>query len=141
MAPGHPKHTGTTRIADQVIEEVDEQMTINSLRAPDTRPTAQSIFAAYNEKHQPVRSAPIDVPGSHHTDDTEYDRAHSVMQTEHQPYIFPNSTIFSTSAPEEKTSPLQTPTINIEHEEELGLQKENQPKGNELQYNSLWKII
>lgn len=100
------------------------------MRAPDNRPTAQSIFATYSEKVPPPRSAPIDVPGSHYDpDDPAYDRAHSVMQPEHQPYIFPNSTIFSTSAPEEKTSPLQTPTINIEHEEDLDLTKESQDKG------------
>lgn len=129
------------RIADQVIEEVDEQMTVHSLRAPDKRPTAQSIFESYDEK--PSRSAPIDVPGSHHkNDDSTYDRAHSVMQAEHQPYMFPNSELFSTSAPEEKTSPLQTPIINIEHEEDLELQKANPGKYNsEFTTNAQTKFI
>jgi hypothetical protein len=36
--------TGSMKISDQVIEEVDEQMTITSLNKPDIRPTAQSIF-------------------------------------------------------------------------------------------------
>lgn len=46
---------GSVRITDQVIEEVDEQMTITSIKAQEPRPTAQSIF-------QP--SDPIDVPRS-----------------------------------------------------------------------------
>lgn len=101
------------RIADQVIEEVDEQLTVHSTRAQDNkRPTAQSIFATFDER-QPMRSDPIDVPATHHNVDIGYDRAQSVMQPEHHPYIFPNNAIFSTSAPEENTT-LNTPTINIE---------------------------
>lgn len=102
------------RIADQVIEEVDEQLTIQSQRAPDKRPTAQSIFATCDEK-QPIRSDPIDVPSSHHNNHLNYDRAQSVLNTDHQPYMFPNNALFSSSAPEEHTIPLQTPTINIDN--------------------------
>lgn len=50
---------GSTKIADQVIEEVDEQLTITSMRnRDDPRPTAQSIFS-----QTPPQSDPVDVPG------------------------------------------------------------------------------
>lgn len=108
---------GTMRITDQIIEEVDEQLTIQSNRGQEKRPTAQSIFASYDEK-QPIRSAPINVPATHHKTDVDYDRSHSVITGEHHPYIFPNNTIFSTSAPEENVDFLQTPTINIDKPDE-----------------------
>lgn len=55
----HPTQTGSTKLADQVIEELDEQMTITSLRNKDnSRPTAQSIFS-----NVPIPSDPVDVPG------------------------------------------------------------------------------
>ena len=54
-----PANIGSMKITDQVIEEVDEQMTITSLRnKDDPRPTAQSIFA-----NMPPASDPVDVPG------------------------------------------------------------------------------
>lgn len=97
------------RITDQVIEEVDEQMTIQSQRGHDIRPTAQSLFATYDEK--PTRSDPIDVPS---TTSKPYLRTNSEAQPE-QAYMFPNNAVYSASAPEER-SPLkmQTPTINID---------------------------
>lgn len=104
------------RITDQVIEEVDEQLTIQSMRAPDKRPTAQSIFATHDEK-QPLRSDPIDMPNSHHTIHSPYDRAESVRQSGHLPYEFSTDEVFSSSAPEEhlmlSIPSIQTPTINI----------------------------
>lgn len=106
--PKYPQ--GTMRIADQVIEEVDEQLTVTSNRGNDKRPTAQSLFASSNEK-LPTRSQPIDVPGSHRTN-IDYEQVHSVMQQEHQPYLFPSDAIFSSSAPEEVIIPL--PKINID---------------------------
>lgn len=100
----------TMRITDQVIEEVDEQMTIQSQRGHDTRPTAQSLFATYDEK--PQRSDPIDVPS---TANHSYHRTHSEAQPDHQPFMFPNNAIYSASAPDERsTLRLQTPTINID---------------------------
>lgn len=42
-----------------VIEEVDEQMTMTSMR-PETRPHVQSIFP----QGPPPPSAPVDVPGN-----------------------------------------------------------------------------
>lgn len=54
-----PANIGSMKITDQVIEEVDEQMTITSMRnKEDPRPTAQSIFS-----HIPPPSDPVDVPG------------------------------------------------------------------------------
>lgn len=107
------------RIADQVIEEVDEQLTIQSMRGPDKRPTAQSLFTSPDDK-PPTRSAPIDVPASHHNDDQNgYARVQSVMQPEHHPYMFPNNTIFSSSAPEGNLTPMQTPKINVDHFDDL----------------------
>ncbi|XP_031617127.1 bestrophin-4 isoform X2 [Contarinia nasturtii] len=105
---------GTMRIADQVIEEVDEQLTIQSNRGHEKRPTAQSLFASSNEK-LPTRSAPIPVPvtsNSHHSNSYEY--VQSVMQPEHQPYLFPNNAVFSSSAPEENMIHLQTPSIKVD---------------------------
>lgn len=104
---------GTTRIADQVIEEVDEQMTVNSIRGQEKRPTAQSIFAS-NDEQIPIRSAPIDVPGSHHNNDNKisYDRIQSVVP-DHQPYLFPSYEVFSSSAPEENLLHVPVPSINV----------------------------
>lgn len=99
VAPKYPPQ-GTMRIADQVIEEVDEQLTIHSTRGSDKRPTAQSLFASSHEKI-PMRSVPIDVPGSHHNSNGSYEQILSAMNPEHQPYLFPSNNIFSSSAPEE----------------------------------------
>lgn len=55
----HPLPIGSMKISDQVIEEVDEQMTITSMRnKEEPRPTAQSIFQPL-----PPHSDPVDVPG------------------------------------------------------------------------------
>lgn len=50
---------GSMRITDQVIEEVDEQLTITSMQGNnDSRPTAASLF----EHGPPKPSEPVDVP-------------------------------------------------------------------------------
>lgn len=55
----YPQQIGSMKITDQVIEEVDEQMTITSMRnKEEPRPTAQSIFTPI-----PPHSDPVDVPG------------------------------------------------------------------------------
>lgn len=112
-----PQGQGTTRIADRidVIEEVDEQLTIQSIRGQEKRPTAQSIFASNNEKI-PIRSSPIDVPGSHHNahnneNKISYERIQSVAP-DHQPYLFPGNEVFSTSAPEEHMLHVPSPSVN-----------------------------
>ncbi|XP_050094685.1 bestrophin-4-like isoform X1 [Anopheles aquasalis] len=51
---------GSMRITDQVIEEVDEQLTITSMQGnSDPRPTAASLFADHGP---PKASEPVDVP-------------------------------------------------------------------------------
>ncbi|KAE8744425.1 hypothetical protein FOCC_FOCC008900 [Frankliniella occidentalis] len=72
QAPG-----GSVRLTDQVIEEVDEQTTITSMRRPDPRPNVRDIFAkeedlSREDKNEadeallgaPLSSAPVDVPRS-----------------------------------------------------------------------------
>lgn len=54
------KEKGSMRIADQVIEEVDEQLTITSLRPEAQRPNVMDIFPGGGSA--PKHSAPIDVP-------------------------------------------------------------------------------
>ncbi|RZF32140.1 hypothetical protein LSTR_LSTR004003 [Laodelphax striatellus] len=64
---------GSIRITDQVIEEVDEQQTITSMRGqPEQRPNVRSIFATGDHQQQypmntlstghPPASAPVPVP-------------------------------------------------------------------------------
>lgn len=84
--------TGSMKIADQIIEEVDEQITITSMKPPDSRPTAQSIF-------NPVD---VDVPsGIAPKHEVDYNRAFStglpISAT-----VMPSGgvdTLLSTSAP------------------------------------------
>lgn len=112
MGPKYPQ--GTMRIADQVIEEVDEQLTVTSNRGvPEKRPTAQSLFATNNEK-LPVRSEPIAIQqkSNHNSDKIGYDRVQSVAP-DHSPYLFPNNEFFSTSAPEENFLHATTPKISV----------------------------
>ncbi|KAJ4439628.1 hypothetical protein ANN_07756 [Periplaneta americana] len=53
---------GSMRIADQVIEEVDEQSTVQSIRPPDQRPNVRTIFPT--PTGPPPPSAPVAVPKS-----------------------------------------------------------------------------
>ena len=50
------------RIADQVIEEVDEQSTVQSVRPPDQHPNVRTIFPT--PTGPPPPSAPVAVPKS-----------------------------------------------------------------------------
>lgn len=76
----------------------------------------------------PLRSAPIDVPASHHNDDKiSYERVQSVAP-EYQPYLFPNNEIFSTSAPEENMIHVSAPKINISSAGDLKTSPESLPK-------------
>lgn len=91
---------GSMKIADQVIEEVDEQMTITSLRGQhEVRPTAQSIFA----QAPLAASDPVDVPGR--VPPPSYMRVHSAVIhgiDEAQSSLFPPGGVdglLSTSAP------------------------------------------
>lgn len=98
----HPTQIGSMKITDQVIEEVDEQMTITSMRnKDDPHPTAQSIFS-----HIPPHSDPVDVPGRV----PPYQRFHSaqVHGDEHSALFPPGGVedLLSTSAPAGKLPPL-----------------------------------
>lgn len=96
------------KISDQVIEEVDEQMTITSMRGPETRPTAASLF--------PPASQPVNVPSPRNQKD--YMRTNSYAQQSDQPFTFPddddNNPIgyLSASAPANSHSLVGTPTGN-----------------------------
>ncbi|CAG9807866.1 unnamed protein product [Chironomus riparius] len=89
----HPTAIGSMKITDQVIEEVDEQMTITSMRNNniDSRPTAQSIFSKASD--------PIDVPGSI---PPQYGRFFSATVHENNQNLFPIGGVddlLSSSAP------------------------------------------
>lgn len=130
--PKHQVPSQFSRIADQVIEEVDEQVTVQSVRGPENRPTAMSIFAQHDEK--PVRSAPIDVVASHHNDPFIFPHAQSVTNPDASPFVFPNNAIFSTSAPAGEAGHLTTPTINIDNtdESDVGSHKDEREKSEPL---------
>lgn len=95
IAGKFPANIGSMKIADQVIEEVDEQMTITSMRNKDDhRPTAQSIFS------QNVPSDPVDVPGR--VPPPSYSRFHSVQVHGEDSALFPPGGVedlLSSSAP------------------------------------------
>jgi hypothetical protein len=58
---------GSMRIADQIIEEVDEQSTVQSLKPPVQLPNVKTIFPPANGP--PPASAPVAVPkGSFHVE-------------------------------------------------------------------------
>ena len=52
---------GTMKITDQVIEEVDEQLTITSMGRPAERPSVKDIFPEIPPGRPPA-SEPVDVP-------------------------------------------------------------------------------
>ncbi|XP_037025495.1 bestrophin-4 isoform X1 [Bradysia coprophila] len=73
---------GSMKITDQTIEEVDEQLTITSMRANEPRPTAQSIF-------MPPPSQPVDVPTTTYMA-RNYNRMHSTVEPPtSNSFIFP----------------------------------------------------
>jgi hypothetical protein len=62
---------GSMRIADQVIEEVDEQSTVQSIKPPDQRPSVKTIFPP--SSGPPPASAPVAVPkGSFHVQNLNF---------------------------------------------------------------------
>ncbi|XP_033240029.1 bestrophin-2 isoform X3 [Drosophila pseudoobscura] len=96
------KPAGSLRITQQVIEEVDEQATITSMRANEPRPNVMNIFgpgtaggvAAAMQPPPPAHSQPVDIPAR----PLEYNRAHS----QYEPSLFPPGgvdALLSTSAP------------------------------------------
>lgn len=88
----YPTQIGSMKISDQVIEEVDEQMTITSMKKEEPRPTAQSLFSP------PPASNPVDVPGRAPT----YQRFISAQVIDDNSSFFPPGGVddfLSTSAP------------------------------------------
>lgn len=73
------------KISDQTIEEVDEQLTITSMRGHEPRPTAQSLFAPQIYSS----SQPVDVPTTTYMP-RNYNRMHSnVEPPTSNSFIFP----------------------------------------------------
>ncbi|BFF90924.1 bestrophin-2 [Drosophila madeirensis] len=95
------KPAGSLRITQQVIEEVDEQATITSMRANEPRPNVMNIFGPGTAggvsaplQPPPAHSEPVDIPSR----PVEYNRA----QSQYEPSLFPPGgvdALLSTSAP------------------------------------------
>ncbi|XP_036674766.3 bestrophin homolog 24 isoform X1 [Drosophila suzukii] len=97
------KPVGSLRITQQVIEEVDEQATITSMRASEPRPNVMDIFAPTSSsgaapsvplQPPPAHSEPVDIPAR----PPSYNRA----QSQYEPTLFPPGgvdALLSTSAP------------------------------------------
>ncbi|XP_020810892.1 bestrophin-2 isoform X3 [Drosophila serrata] len=97
------KPAGSMRITHQVIEEVDEQATITSMRANEPRPNVMDIFASSSGaggppsgplQPPPAHSEPVDIPAR----PPSYNRA----QSQYEPTLFPPGgvdNLLSTSAP------------------------------------------
>lgn len=101
MSNQQPKFpAGSMKISDQTIEEVDEQLTITSMRANEPRPTAQSLFMP--------SSQPVDVPTTTYKA-RNYNRMHSNIEPPtSNSFIFPMNNadmeyFVSTSAPTPNT--------------------------------------
>lgn len=74
---------GSMKISDQTIEEVDEQLTITSMRGNEIRPTAQSLFMPHTS------SQPVDVPTTTYMS-RDYNRMHSNIEPPtSNSFIFP----------------------------------------------------
>ncbi|XP_017040126.1 bestrophin-2 isoform X2 [Drosophila ficusphila] len=98
------KPPGSLRITQQVIEEVDEQATITSMRANEPRPNVMDIFAPTSTSNAansvplqpppPAHSEPVDIPAR----PPSYNRA----QSQYESSLFPPGgvdSLLSTSAP------------------------------------------
>ncbi|XP_052842008.1 bestrophin-4 isoform X2 [Drosophila gunungcola] len=97
------KPAGSLRITQQVIEEVDEQATITSMRANEPRPNVMDIFASSSGagatnsaplQPPPAHSDPVDIPAR----PPSYNRA----QSQYESSLFPPGgvdALLSTSAP------------------------------------------
>lgn len=122
--PKYPA-AGSMKITDQVIEEVDEQMTVTSMRAPEQRPTAQSIFMP--STGPPPPSNPVMVPTTTRSA-VGYNRTQSAVANADAPFTYPivgdseTGGFISTSAPPD--THIQTPVgvydINIDDFDEGG---------------------
>lgn len=127
-------NTGTTRIADQVIEEVDEQMTITSMRNQhDIRPTAQDLFSQGPFEKGPP-SEPVDVPLKPLSSHSNYNRTHSAGVPA-PTFKYADSDFLSTSAPMANFRP-QTPPGLDEFDREQARSKESAISGQTGKMNS-----
>lgn len=117
--PKYPA-AGSMKITDQVIEEVDEQMTITSMRAPEQRPTAQSLFMP--PTGPPPPSHPVMVPTTNRAAVGAYTRTQSAVANADAPFTYPivgdaEAGFISTSAPPGthiQTTPVGIYDIEIE---------------------------
>lgn len=101
------------RITDQVIEEVDEQLTITSQRPQEARPTAQSLFQGVTS------SQPMDVPTTSNRTSNDFMRTQSLAVNHHEPFVFPISPEYVSSSAPSAQYHVVTPTgdmydINID---------------------------
>lgn len=114
---GKEKPQGSMRIADQVIEEVDEQLTITSQRGDTVRPNVMDIFPQADST--PKQSAPIDVPMSKIP---SYARTQSAASGG-EPCLFPPGgvdALLSTSAPSRTESAFPPELVNAPVAESAG---------------------
>lgn len=107
------------RITDQVIEEVDEQMTITSMRQ-EVRPKAEDLFSAgpmtSSGGGPPPPSKPVDVPmRSFGVTPSTYNRAFSTVGQNLNDRYMENNDFLSTSAPTNHFRPV-TPQGYDEHD-------------------------
>ncbi|KAL5290513.1 hypothetical protein ACFFRR_010092 [Megaselia abdita] len=115
--PGKEKLPGSIKIADQVIEEVDEQLTITSQRGDIQRPNVMDIFP--NDNSAPKHSAPLDVPM---TKIPSYVRTQSAASGG-EPCLFPPGgvdALLSTSAPSRTGSAFPGEMVNTPLGESVG---------------------
>lgn len=125
---GKEKPPGSMRIADQVIEEVDEQLTITSQRGDTHRPNIMDIFPAADSS-APKSSAPMDVPMNKIP---SYVRTQSAASGG-EPCLFPPGgvdALLSTSAPSRTGSAFPSEMINTPLGESSGsLYRQEQDSG------------
>ncbi|XP_017118982.1 bestrophin-4 isoform X2 [Drosophila elegans] len=97
------KPAGSLRITQQVIEEVDEQATITSMRANEPRPNVIDIFASSSGAGAP-NSAPLQPPPAHSdpVDIPARPPSYNRAQSQYESSLFPPGgvdALLSTSAP------------------------------------------
>lgn len=103
------KLAGSIRITDQVIEEVDEQLTITSQRGADVkRPQVQDLFQN-NEMAFSTNRPELARKSSDATDYSPNTKLYMRTQSNVEPSLFPPGgvdALLSTSAPTDDSSPL-----------------------------------
>jgi bestrophin, other len=124
----YPTQIGSMKISDQVIEEVDEQMTITSLRnRDDPRPTAQSLFG------QSPPTDPITIPNA----TPAYNRfvSEPVENLTEETSFFPPGGVedlLSTSAPASKMPTTSSAAVGLTKDPQFGSQDSGEMAEEEL---------